>query len=409
MSGSGTTPTPRIALYSHDAQGLGHIRRNLAIATALVDSSATSPEILLITGAPGASTMPVPPGADFLVLPALTKRLDGSYGARSMAGPLDALLRLRSRVLQAALGTFNPDVLIVDKVARGIGGELEPALTALRRRGRTRCVLGLRDVLDDGPAARAEWRAERVTEAIAHLYDAVWVYGDPRVYDLVAECQLPPIVADRTTFTGYLGHGRPPGSPPPLGGRLARPSVLCLVGGGQDGLELARCFARTRLPEGRSGVIVAGPYMPPGDRLELEHLVAGQPDMALAGSVDGTEHLIAAAESVVSMGGYNSVCEVLADGKPVLVVPRVRPRAEQLVRAERLAELGLVDVVHPDQLSPDRIERWLATPPGDRPLPESIDLDGLRRLPVLVDALLAPTSIPVTPHPSFRQVVDVAV
>lgn len=76
----------RIALYSHDTQGLGHIRRNLAIAASLASGDPT-PEILLITGAPAAGVLPAPPGADFLTLPAFGKRLDASTRPDPCAHP----------------------------------------------------------------------------------------------------------------------------------------------------------------------------------------------------------------------------------------------------------------------------------------------------------------------------------
>lgn len=250
----------RIALYSHDTQGLGHIRRNLAIAATLAATEPV-PEILLITGAP-AAMLSAPPGADFLTLPALGKGRDGSYRPRSLAGPLAPLIELRSRILLAALSTFEPDLFVVDKVPRGVAGELEPALPALRSTGRTRCVLGLRDVLDAVAPTRRQWREDQATEAVAHFYDAVWVYGDPEVFDPVAEYGLAPIVTERATFTGYLGHGRPsvyarrdPAPTPPY--------ALCLVGGGQDGFSLARAFMQARLPAGHTGVVLAGPYMGP--------------------------------------------------------------------------------------------------------------------------------------------------
>jgi predicted glycosyltransferase len=52
------------------------------------------------------------------------------------------------------------------------------------------------------------------------------------------------------------------------------------------------------------------------------------------------------------MGGYNTVSEVLQAGVPALVVPRVRPSSEQLIRANGLAEAGLADMVHPDDITP---------------------------------------------------------
>ena len=51
------------------------------------------------------------------------------------------------------------------------------------------------------------------------------------------------------------------------------------------------------------------------------------------------------------MGGYNTSCEILACGRRALIVPRIIPRREQLIRAQRLSELGAVDVLHPQALS----------------------------------------------------------
>jgi predicted glycosyltransferase len=95
------------------------------------------------------------------------------------------------------------------------------------------------------------------------------------------------------------------------------------------------------------------------------------------------------AECVVSMGGYNSVYEVLSFEKPALIVPRVKPRREQLIRAERLQALGLVDVLHPEALSAPALSNWLARGrPPVRPARERIDFNGLRRVPHLLEELL---------------------
>jgi predicted glycosyltransferase len=72
-----------------------------------------------------------------------------------------------------------------------------------------------------------------------------------------------------------------------------------------------------------------------------------------------------------------------------LVVPRTQPRREQLIRAQRLAELGLVRMLHPDDLTPESISRWRADPSrAQRPALRRIDRDGLARLPGLVARLL---------------------
>ncbi|MDP9019977.1 MAG: glycosyltransferase [Actinomycetota bacterium] len=402
----------RVALYSHDSQGLGHVRRNLALAHALAAAEPAS-QTLLITGAPSAAALPLPPGADFLALPALAKGGNGDYHPRSLSGSLARLVRLRSEVISAALGAFEPDLLIVDKVPRGFSGELEPALRRLRASGRARCVLGLRDVLDTASVARREWQEARATQAVALHYDAVWVYGDPAVYDPVCEYGLPASVRAKVSYTGYLANGRPvppAGTTPPP---PPSPFALCLVGGGQDGLAVARSFVRSRLPADMSGVVVTGPYMDPGHREDLHLLAATRRDMVVNDYVLDPERWIGAADLVVSMAGYNSVCEVLAHRKRALLVPRTRPRAEQLVRARRLEQLGQADVLHPDDLSSARLSEWMLRAAGAGPVRGAhVDLDGLARVPGLVEALLAAEPVQLaqsTRRSSERDAVHVAV
>jgi len=90
------------------------------------------------------------------------------------------------------------------------------------------------------------------------------------------------------------------------------------------------------------------------------------------------------AAAVVCMGGYNTVTEVLATDTPALVVPRCRPRTEQLVRARRLSDRGLVDDLHPDELGPGVLGRWLADAVTRPRRPRTgVDLTGLARIPEL--------------------------
>lgn len=367
-----------MALYSHDALGLGHVRRNLAIAGALSDARPDA-AILLLAGAAQAHAFPAPPGVDFLTLPALRKNAAGGYAPRSLAAPLRQVLALRSATLTAALDAFAPDLLVVDKLPRGVLGELEPALHALRERGSTRIVLGLRDILDEPAVARRQWHEDRGWATVARLYDAVWVYGDRRVNDVAAECDVPAALAGRVQYTGYLAPRPRP--------RRPGPHALCLVGGGEDGHALATAFLAAPLPKGWSGTVVTGPFMPALQRRQLERqAAAGAGAHQVVGFVDDVGPLLAQAGAVVAMAGYNTAVELLAAGVPALLVPRERPRAEQLVRARHLSRLGLARMLRQAEATPAAIGRWLAAPAP--PAPGVVDLDGLGRLPLLVDGLL---------------------
>jgi predicted glycosyltransferase len=383
----------RIALYSHDALGLGHLRRNLAIARALAAGGSRS--VLLFVGAREAGAFELPAGVDCVSVPALEKRRDGRYGSRSLALGLRHMLKLRSNTIQTALEAYAPDAFVVDKLALGVGGELEPALRMLKLHGTTRIVLGLRDVLDAPEVVRREWRRARTEEAIRRYYDAIWIYGDPAVYDSVKANGLAPEIAAKARYTGYLDRRGTSVAPRDgAAGELTTlvaddaPLYLCTVGGGQDGYAVADAFARAELPSGAHGLILTGPFMPTAARRRLRALAATREQLRVLELVPHPGRLIDQAVKVVAMGGYNTVCELLAREKRALIVPRTEPRTEQLIRARRMQQLRLLDMLEPARLTPEALGAWLARHGGAPDGAPRIDLEGLERIPVMLEELL---------------------
>lgn len=121
------------------------------------------------------------------------------------------------------------------------------------------------------------------------------------------------------------------------------PMILVMTGGGGDGHDLLRAYAAFLewLPHPASfrSVVVTGPLMSRTRRQEMTSRFRDVPhQVEVLTFTDRLEELIADASEVVSMAGYNSVVEVLSAGKPSLLIPRERPRLEQRIRAERLAE-----------------------------------------------------------------------
>jgi predicted glycosyltransferase/glutathione synthase/RimK-type ligase-like ATP-grasp enzyme len=384
---------PRVAMYSQGMVGFGHIRRNASIAQAL-RASALQPAIVMMAEAWQAGAIPMPPGVDFVTLPALRREPDGSYNPRFLLDVSDRdLIKMRARVLDSAMEVFEPDVLIVDHLPLGVANELTRTLQRLRQRGRTRCVLGVREVLYDPETTRRTWADQANMDAIRDYYEAVWIYGDPAVYDPVREYQLPDHVVDRARYTGYLDQ-RPRlefagqaatllADLPP--GRLA----LCLVGGGHDGAALAEAFLQADLPSDMTGLLVTGPLMPGEQREQMRQGGERRPEFRVLDFVPDPTPLIERADRIVAMGGYNTICEVLSFEKHALIVPRVHPEPEQWIRAQRLQDMGLVDVLRPEALTPVALTDWLARDLGAPPASRSrVDLGALTRIPALLAGLL---------------------
>jgi predicted glycosyltransferase len=58
---------------------------------------------------------------------------------------------------------------------------------------------------------------------------------------------------------------------------------------------------------------------------------------------------------VISTAGYNAVVDLLSYGSKALIIPRVKFRQEQLIRAQILSGIGLFDYIHPDEVTPDKL------------------------------------------------------
>jgi predicted glycosyltransferase len=124
------------------------------------------------------------------------------------------------------------------------------------------------------------------------------------------------------------------------------------------------------------------------------------PKVSVQDFCDDMMSLMAAADVVLAMGGYNTVCELLTLRKRALLVPRVKPGVEQCMRAQRMAALGLVRMLHPQDLSPATLLRGLIAEltalTGRAPLPRLRRLDGLARVTA---AIFEAVGLRVAPTP----------
>jgi predicted glycosyltransferase len=265
---------------------------------------------------------------------------------------------LRERLLAATAETFQPEVVLVEGHPFGIGGELGPALEIARAFG-ARAVLGLCDVVDDPSTVEVEWHARGVFERISAYYSRVLVYGQPDVLDPVHDCSFPYDVRGITSFCGYVVSSRE--RPVPLGlddvagsPKRGRPRVLATAGGGADGYPLLEAFIDAARDASWRATVVAGPECPPGRVRRLERL-ATDAGVTFRHFVPSLTSEFSSLDALVCMGGYNTLAEAVASGVSTVCVPRVRPRRDQLIRAEAFAKRGLVRVLEPERLDPDAL------------------------------------------------------
>jgi len=386
---------PGVMFYSHDTYGLGHLRRTLTLARHLPTARPALSQ-LIVTGSPLAHRFALPAGTDYIKLPSVLKIGAEHYEPRYLRVPFAEVRDLRREILLSAARHVRPRMLIVDNVPCGLKGELVPALRFLKKRA-CLLVLGLRDVVDEADWVRRTWQRDGSYELLDDVYDLILVYGHRELYDITHEYAFSPRAQAKTQFVGYLGREPPARSPEEVRAELgvgAARLVLVMAGGGGDGCRLLGAVVeaiRLRDDRGRfECLLLGGPLMPPEDRHHVLALAASEPSVRFIDFVDDVASYVAAADVVVSMGGYNSVCELLSAGKAAIVVPRTAPRREQLIRADALSRRGVLRMIHPDRLTSERlleeIDRLLAWP---APAVAGLPLDGLSGAAVAIDELLA--------------------
>jgi predicted glycosyltransferase len=338
-------------MYSQDGNGLGHLRRSVNIATELRRRNPRC-DILIVADSPAASIVGSAPGIDVVKLPTILKTGTTTWTSAKLNMPTRRLLHMRAQLMLLAFTEFAPDAVLVDHMPVGALGELKPVLdNAMARRRPPRLFLGLRDVLDLPVRIRHAWRQTGAYEYLP-AYDAVLIYGTRSVFDASAAYGLAD--AQEIEYCNYVA--RPRRALPATDGPAA-PFVLMMGGGGGDAYPLATAFAdSTRAVQGLTGVgavILPGPNMSPA---EVADLVRRAPDsvQVVTGCPDSARWIPGAA-AIVTMAGYNSLCEVLAWEKKAVVVPRPGPSAEQRMRSTLFSRRSLIRAIQPERLTSERL------------------------------------------------------
>jgi predicted glycosyltransferase len=354
--------TYNILMYSHDTYGLGHIRRTMAIASYLLGPRIN---ILILTGSPIAGRFSFPEQIDFVRIPGMIKKTKDEYLPLSIKINARHALDIRKNIITATAKTFQPQLFIVDKEPLGLRKEVLPTLKWLQRcRPNTRAILGLRDIMDDAATVKKDWNEKGVYQVLESLYAEIWVYGNREFYDPIAEYDISESISRKIHFTGYIPR-KIPGKEAvrnirkELGVQPSEKLVVVTTGGGGDGYNVMRNYVdmlesfNVNLPF--KSVLITGPFMPKKKRRKIFKR-ARKLGVRTYHFYRQMETIFAAADLVVSMGGYNTLCEILSQGTLSLVIPRETPRKEQMIRARAFKRQNLIDYIPWGEFTPEILQ-----------------------------------------------------
>ncbi len=370
---------PALLLYCQHSVGLGHLTRSLALAGAL----AARFEVTVLSGGTVPRRVHVPAGVEIVALAPLGYEDGQGLVSRDRRRTLERAKALRVQALVEAVRTRRPAVVVVELFPFGRRAFTHEIVAMLdeasgQTGGPALVATSVRDILVSRGTEQSAYD-ERACRLANQYLDAILLHADPRFARLEESFRPRTPLSVPVHYTGFVTPPRPPSSP---GDRQAD-RIVVSAGGGRVGEALLESAieAHSRLwrSERLAMRMIAGPFLPEVAWRRLGVQASGHAGLTLRRSVGDLGAELRGARASISQCGYNTALDVLQARVPALVVPYHAPgEDEQSRRAHRLAELGLVRVLDPAQLSGARLAEAISAVMQDDPPQADLDLHGAR-------------------------------
>jgi predicted glycosyltransferase len=381
----------KLLFYCQHILGIGHLIRSMEIVRGLLADF----EICFVNGGRVVEDFPIPTGVQVVNLPAIAT--DTEFQALRAIDPhqdLEAVFDLRTSMLLELVDSFEPDLLVIELFPFGrrrFSTELIPWIERAKARG-AKIVCSLRDiVVTKQDQTRHE---DKICRLINQYFDLLLIHGDPTFQPLELSFSRVRDLNCPVFYTGYVVQKSTEAEAEwlladrdgqrPVGDH--RPLILTSVGGGRFGHELLFCVVEAaryleHLPH--QILVFAGPFCPSEVFTALEAKAAQRPNVTLQRYTPNLLAHMHQADLSISMAGYNTTMNVLTSGLRAMVLPFTgNDDQEQTLRAERLEELGIVRVIRPDDLHPERFAQRVVDCLQREPVARSFDFQGVEKTAV---------------------------
>ena len=369
----------KVLMYCQHVLGIGHLVRSTEIARALSREG----DVTFVSGGAPVDGFPFPHGVRLAQLPPIQS--DAEFGALENCGgcqDIEELQDLRCRQLLALFNEFLPHVLIIELFPFGrkrFAFELLPLLECARRRDEeTLVVCSLRDILvEKSDRTKHE---ERVCRIVNKYFDLILVHGDPRFQTLGESFHR---VGDLRCELRYTGFVQQADNGTAAMMERSEPIIVASIGSGRyrHGQFLLESVIRAAaLLEGmipHRFCIFAGPFIPDEVYEHLQCMGHEARNVEIQRYSPGLLAYLNRADLSISMGGYNTIMNLLATGIRSLVYPYTSNNdQEQHIRARKLESLGIVELLHPDMLAPPLLASRIGGMLAKTPTRLKVDMNG---------------------------------
>ena len=335
----------RILYYCQSLVGIGHLTSSLRIIRELLAHN----EVDLVQGGLGDGATLAHVGFRNLRLPALLHDdATGGFFDPDQQRDIDAVWAARGDAIAHFL-RWPYHAIVVEFYPFGrrrFKNEIQGIFKTVRAHcGPVPIFTSVREVL----VPRAVAKERRMVESVKKHIHTVFIRGDRNIVRFDETFSLAHEIEDRFCYTGYITPLLPTARP------ARKKQILVSQGGGNVGQELlqAAVGAAALMPE-YFFLLAAGSRTSEAQMQALRESVRSGNVEITPFLSDFPQRLMESAASI-SMGGDNTLLEVLSARTPALAYP-YQGNSEQGFRIQKFAEAGLLHALNVDDLAPHRLK-----------------------------------------------------
>lgn len=347
----------KIMFYCQYLTGMGHLVRSTEIVRSLVKDF----KVYFINGGSPIEGFEIPTGVELISLPALWLE-DGKFQIADGSQSVEDLKEIRKNQLIDAFDRVKPDCLITEFFPFGrhkLFFELLPLLEHVQTKSPdTKIVCSLRDVI--GRETLSE-ESDNICQLVNQYFDLILFHTDPKFQTFEASFPRAKDLKCEIKYTGFVAQSTQENVTEDA--FLAKvnnsnPIILVSIGGGRLGYELLESVIEASvILEDKIRHIIqifTGPFMQEAQFVQLQKTAQNRDNVNFQRYTPQLLNYMKKADLSISLTGYNTTMNILRTGARAIVVPigHYDQDREQLVRTQKLEQLGIVEVIHPSDLEP---------------------------------------------------------
>ena len=383
----------KVMFYCQHILGMGHLIRSIEIVKGLIPDF----QICFINGGKVIKEFEFPTEIEVINIPAV--QTDSEFNELS---PVDDRLTMeeveskRTNILLETCDRFQPDILIIELYPFGrrrFSFELIPLVEKAKSLG-TKIVSSVRDIVVT--KQDRERHEEKVCKLINKYFDMLLIHGDPNFVKLNLSFSRVNDLNCPVHYTGYVVQPLPEKRTI----TLDKPSILVSVGGGRFGHDLLECVAnaapilKDKIPH--QIYLFTGPFCPEPVLQKLQHITKLPDNITCARYTTNLLDYMQQADLSIGMSGYNTTMNILSTGvKAMMMAFQGNNDREQLTRLTKLAGLGRVKMIQPQDLNPEQFAQNIIDYLQHQPTKLDLDFDGATNTAYYIKKLLEPSLVAV--------------